>query len=435
VSSNAVAALKRAQADEDRLAPSSEEDRLLGERLARVASAVSANASLDTVMPLKGEVQALRTALAESSNRKRQALTALVEEEESAARRRRELVVGAGLGALALVAFMAYVLRRLVHGITRPIAQSVALANAIADGRLDNAIVVKGNDEIAQLLSAMDAMQRHLSGIVRSVRAGADSVAGASEMLSSETRDLSHRSEEQAASLEEAAASMEELSSTVRENSGNAKQANELAQGAARAAATGSTAVRRVVDTMQEITASSRRIKDIVGVIDGIAFQTNILALNAAVEAARAGEHGRGFAVVASEVRSLSQRCAAAATEIKELVTASASRVESGGQLVDEAGHSIEVLVAGVERVSALMSEIATASLEQERGIGQVSTSVTQMDGAVQQNATAVQRNAAASEKLRQDARDLAQTVSRFKVLDDAAKGADPALPLLLPRP
>jgi methyl-accepting chemotaxis protein len=303
------------------------------------------------------------------------------------------------------VGFTGYVLRRLVLGITRPIAQSVTVANAIADGRLDNSIVVKGSDEMAQLLSAMDTMQQHLSGIVRSVRAGAESVAGASEMLSSETRDLSHRSEEQAASLEEAAASMEELSTTVRENNNSAKQANELAQGASRAAATGRVAVRRVIDTMQEIGASSHRIEDIVGVIDAIAFQTNILALNAAVEAARAGEHGRGFAVVASEVRSLSQRCATAATEIKELVTTSVSRVESGARQVDEAGNSIEVLVADVQRLSALMSQIATASLEQERGIDQVSTSVTQMDGAVQQNAIAVQRNAAASEKLKPRAR------------------------------
>jgi methyl-accepting chemotaxis protein len=243
---------------------------------------------------------------------------------------------------------------------------------------------------------------------------------------------------------------MEELSSTVKENTQNAKQANELAQGAAGAAARGSAAVRRVVDTMKEITASSRRIEDIVSVIDGIAFQTNILALNAAVEAARAGEHGRGFAVVASEVRSLSQRCATAATEIKELVAASVTRVESGGQQVHEAGDSIEVLVADVQRVSTLMSRIATASLEQERGIDQVSTSVSQMDGAVQQNAVAVQRNAAASEKLKRDARELAHTVSRFKLPEDESPGESlpdtaregddslPAPPLLLlrtPRP
>jgi methyl-accepting chemotaxis protein len=419
--SNAIAALERAKASEDKLAAVDDTDRLPGERIARVLAAVSANSSVGTVMPLKNEVQALRTALSESSDRKRQVLSSLVEEQETIARKRRELVVIAGGGALLLVAFTGYVLRRLVLGITRPIAHSVAVANAIAGGRLDNTIEVKGDDEIAQLLRAMEAMQQHLCGIVRSVRAGAESVAEASEILSSETRDLSHRSEAQAASLEEAAASMEELSTTVRENSGNAKQANVIAQGAAKSASGGSASVRRVVGTMQEISASSRRIEDIVGVIDAIAFQTNILALNAAVEAARAGEHGRGFAVVASEVRSLSQRCATAATEIKELVTTSVARVESGGAQADDAGTSIDALVADVERVSALMSEIAAAGMQQQRGIEQVTTSVTQMDGAVQQNAIAVQRSAAAAEKLKRDARELAQTVSRFKLRDEAS--------------
>jgi methyl-accepting chemotaxis protein len=426
--SGAIASLARARQAEEKLAALSDESRLLAERIARVLAAVSANASVGTVLPLKNELQALRTALQESSDRKRQALTLLVEEEESAVRRKRELVGVAAGAALLLLAFMGYVVRRLVHGITRPIAQSVAVANAIADGRLDNPIEARGKDEIAQLLAAMDAMQENLSTIVRTVRAGADSIAEASAMLSSETHDLSQRSEAQAANLEQSAASMEELSSTVRENSSNAKQANELARSAAQAAADGSAAVRRVVGTMQEITASSRRIRDIVGVIDAIAFQTNILALNAAVEAARAGEHGRGFAVVASEVRSLSQRCATAATEIKELVSTSVERVDSGERLVDDAGKSIEVLVADVERVSALMNDIATASLEQERGIGQVSTSVTQMDGVVQQNAIAVQRSAAASENLKRDARELALTVSRFKLREDEEPAAKPAL-------
>jgi methyl-accepting chemotaxis protein len=428
LSSTAVAALGRAKASQEKLAEGTEEALRLGQRVARVASAVAANPSLNTVMPLKGELQALRGELSQAAELKRQALTALIEQEETAGQRRQELLILAGIGALLLLGFTAYVLRRLVLGITRPIAESVSVANAIADGRLDNVIAAKGNDEIAQLLNAIDAMQQHLSSIVRSVRGGADSIAVASESLSAETRDLAHRSEAQAASLEQAAASMEELSSTVRENSGNAKLANDLAKGAAEAAVTGSSAMRRVVGTMGEITESSRRIRDIVGVIDGIAFQTNILALNAAVEAARAGEHGRGFAVVAAEVRSLSQRCATAATEIKELIVTSVEKVEGGARQVADAGSSIEVLVADVERVSALMSDIAGASLEQERGIEQVSTSVTQMDGAVQQNAVAVQRNAAATEKLKRDARELAQIVSRFQLAEDAATAAEPVL-------
>ncbi len=420
MASGALAALGRAQAGTDALARLSPEDRPLADRVAAVAAKVPANASLSAVLPLKNEVQSLRSALLDASDRKRKALSALIEAEESLAQHRQEILAAAGFGALALAAFMAFVLRRLVNGITRPLAESVAVANAIADGRLDNAIAVKGSDELAQLLAAMKAMQDQLSSIVRSVRAGAESVAGSSALLSAETRDLSHRSEEQAASLEQAAASMEELSGTVRETSGTARQANDLAAGAAEAAVSGGEAVKRVVGTMGEIIASSRRIEDIVGVIDSIAFQTNILALNAAVEAARAGDQGRGFAVVADEVRNLAQRSATAATEIKELIAASVAKVESGGRQVDEAGGSIDLLVEGVQRVSDLMSRIASANLEQQRGIEQVSASVTQMDGVLQQNAVAVQRSAVASDKLKRDAGELAQTVSRFRLAEDA---------------
>jgi methyl-accepting chemotaxis protein len=426
LASNAVAALQRARVAEENLAAVSPQDAPISQRVNAVAAAIPANAPVSVILPLKNEVQALRSALIASADGKRQALSQLVESEDASAQRKRQVLLLAGLGALLLLAFTAYVLRRLVVGITRPLAQSVALANAIAQGRLDNAIEARGDDEIAQLLIAMKAMQDQLSAIVLSVRAGADSVAGASDTLSSETRELANRSEEQAASLEEAAASMEQLSSAVRENSGNASQANELAQGAARAAVEGSTAVRRVVDTMSEITASSRRISDIIGVIDAIAFQTNILALNAAVEAARAGEQGRGFAVVAAEVRSLAQRSATAATEIRGLIAASASKVDSGGRQVDAAGQSIDVLVAGVQRVGELMNQIAAACLQQERGIEQVSASVTQMDGAVQKNAVAVQRSAGAAENLKRDARDLAETVSSFKLSQSAAAAPGP---------
>jgi methyl-accepting chemotaxis protein len=424
--SSAIAALRRAKASEDKLATAFAEEGQLSQRIERLLAAVSASPSLSAIMPLKDEVQSLRTALADSLERRHQALTSLLEQEESAARRKQEVMLAAGSGALLLVGFTAFILRRLVLGITQPIATSVAVANAIADGRLDNSIRVTGNDEIAQLLTAIDRMQQQLSAIVRSVRAGAQSVARASETLSSETLDLSQRSEEQAANLEEAAASMEELSSTVKENTVGANQSNELARGAAQAAQKGGAAVTRVVATMREITESSRRIEDIVGVIDGIAFQTNILALNAAVEAARAGEHGRGFAVVASEVRSLSQRCATAATEIKALIAASVAKIEGGGRQANEAGGSIETLVSDVTRVSALMSQIAAASLEQQRGIEQVTASVTQMDGVVQQNAVAVQRSAAASEKLKRDALDLARTVSQVQLPEDSHPEAAP---------
>jgi methyl-accepting chemotaxis protein len=281
---------------------------------------------------------------------------------------------------------------------------------------------------MAQLLAAMAAMQSNLIELVSSVRRRAQSVATASEGLTSETSALSGRSEEQAASLEQAAASMEQLSATVRENTTHARRANELAQQATQAAAAGTAAVKRVVETMQKISEGSRRIGDIVGLIDSIAFQTNILALNAAVEAARAGEHGRGFGVVASEVRSLSQRCAGAATEIKALIGGSVEQVEDGARRVDEAGRSIDVLVEDVRQVSALMADIAAASAEQERGIGQVSQSVTQMDGVVQRNASAAQEVAITSERLRHDAQALEEAVSRFTLAQGPAAGPQSAI-------
>jgi methyl-accepting chemotaxis protein len=418
LASGAVAALQRARAAEAKLGDVSPEQAPLAKRLDTLASAVPANATIDQLLPLKNEAQSLRAALLDSADAKRQELAQLVEAEDALATRKRNMLVAAVFGVALLLAFIAFVLRRLVNGITRPLSQSVSVANAIAEGRLDNAIEARGDDEIAQLQRAMQAMQVHLSQLVLSVRSGADSVAGASHNLSLETLELSHRSEEQAASLEEAAASMEELSTTVRENSGNARQANELAQGAAQAAVDGSAAVKRVVGTMQEISAASRKIEDIVGVIDSIAFQTNILALNAAVEAARAGEQGRGFAVVAAEVRSLAQRAGSAAREIRGIIDLSARKVQDGGRQVDAAGQSIDLLVDGVQKVSALMREIAGASQQQERGIEQVSASVTQMDSVVQQNAVAAQKNAHESEKLKRGAEELAQTVSRFRLPD-----------------
>jgi methyl-accepting chemotaxis protein len=416
LASNAVAALQRARAAEATLAQESPGEQPLAKRLDALAQAVSASTPVSALMPLKNEAQSLRTALLESADAKRQALTQLVEAEDATARRKREFLIAAVGGAILLLGFIGYVLRRLVAGITQPLSRSVEAAHEIAEGNLSNRIDARGNDEIAQLQRAMRAMQEHLSHLVLAVRSGAQSVAGTSQALSRETRDLSHRTEAQAASLEEAAASMEELSTAVKQNSHHAKRANQLAQTASGSAVEGSAAVKRVVETMQEITGASRRIEEIVAVIDSIAFQTNILALNAAVEAARAGEQGRGFAVVASEVRALAQRAGDAAKDIRGIIALAAGKVVEGSRQVDEAGHSIEVLVQGVQEVSALMGEIATASLEQERGIEQVSASVTQMDGVVQQNAHSASRNASESEKLRRDAEELAQTVSRFRV-------------------
>jgi methyl-accepting chemotaxis protein len=405
----------------------SPDDGALATRVNALADSLARDASVKALLPLKGEVQALRKAILESSGAKREALAALVRESQERVRHRQQVLAWAGIGSVALLVFMAFVLRRIVANIVGPIAKSVAFARAIATGRLDNDIAVGGRDEIGQLQAAMRAMQEQLAELVRAVRAGADSVAAGAQTLSSETRSLSHRTEEHAASLEEAAASMEELSSTVKENNAHAVQAKDLSREASSSAVAGSDAVKRVVTTMDEITSRSRRIEDIVSVIDGIAFQTNILALNAAVEAARAGEQGRGFGVVAAEVRSLAQRAAAAATEIRGLIAASVASVEAGGAQVGDAGRAIESLVEHVQRVSGLMSDIATASTEQERGIGQVSATVTQMDSVVQQDAAAVQKSAAASERLQRDAAELARIVSRFRL----AAGAAPDAPAL----
>jgi methyl-accepting chemotaxis protein len=416
--------LRRAGANLAKLGALSPADQPLAQRVGTLVDKLSSDGSVKTLLPLKDEVQQLRAGVLDSSKAKREALAALVEADQAHVRERERLLAAAGIAALVLLAFMAFVVRRLVGGIVGPVAETVAVARAIATGRLDNEIAVRRDDEIGQLQSAMRAMQEQLAEIVRSVRAGADSVAASSSLLTAETQALSQRTEEHAASLEEAAASMEELSTTVKGNNAHAVQAKDLSRDASTAAVAGSDAVKRVVRTMDEITQRSHRIEDIVGVIDGIAFQTNILALNAAVEAARAGEQGRGFAVVASEVRSLAQRAATAATEIKGLIAASVSSVESGGQQVGEAGHSIESLVDHVQRVSGLMADIASATLEQERGIEQVSATVTQMDGVVQQDAAAVQKSAAASERLQRDAAELARIVSRFRL------GADGSAPM-----
>jgi methyl-accepting chemotaxis protein len=268
----------------------------------------------------------------------------------------------------------------------------------------------------AVLMARLAEMQRSLAASVSQVRQGAESVATASAQIANGNQDLSGRTEQQASALQQTAATMEELGTTVRHNADNARQANQLAQGASSVALQGGQVVGQVVDTMRGINDSSKRISDIIAVIDSIAFQTNILALNAAVEAARAGEQGRGFAVVASEVRSLAQRSAEAAREIKTLIGTSVQRVEAGTQLVDRAGKTMEEIVAAIRRVSDVVSEISAASGEQSNGIGEVSEAVSSMDQATQQNAALVEQSAAAAESLRQQAQQLLQAVAVFRV-------------------
>ena len=323
------------------------------------------------------------------------------------------MVVVAVLLAAAIAAIVAL---WIIRSITGPINSAVELARAVAAGDLTRMITVKSKDETGVLMQALADMQTSLVQVVGRVRSGSESVSSASEQIAQGNQDLSSRTESQASALEETAASMEELSSTVRQNADNALQANQLAQSASKVAMEGGQVVSQVVDTMKGINESSRKISDIISVIDGIAFQTNILALNAAVEAARAGEQGRGFAVVAGEVRNLAQRSAAAAKEIKQLINDSVERVESGTALVDKAGATMNEVVDSVRRVTDIMGEISSASKEQSDGVGQIGEAVTQMDQSTQQNAALVEEMAAAASSLRTQANDLVQAVAVFSL-------------------
>jgi methyl-accepting chemotaxis protein len=333
-------------------------------------------------------------------------------------------VVGALVAAMLIGAALAFVISR---AITRPIADAMRVAREMSNGDMTHPLHSEGSDEIARLLQSLESMRQSLSSVVADVRHGSESVATASAEIAQGNHDLSARTEQQASALQQTAATMEELSAQVEHNADNAREANQLAANASQVAARGGEVVGKVVDTMKEINASSRRISDIIAVIDGIAFQTNILALNAAVEAARAGEQGRGFAVVASEVRSLAGRSADAAREIKQLINASVERVGQGTTLVDEAGTTMSEVVASIRRVTAMMGDISSASNDQASGVAQVGEAVTQMDRATQQNAALVEEIAAAASSLKSQSSDLVHAVSVFK-LEATAKRALPAL-------
>ncbi|MCA1323787.1 methyl-accepting chemotaxis protein [Herbaspirillum sp. alder98] len=328
---------------------------------------------------------------------------------------------GAAVMAMSALSGIAILLSALgallvTRSITRPLNAAVEVASAVAAGDLTAQIDNTSKDETGLLLDALKTMNQNLHRIVSEVRLGTDTINTASGEIASGNLDLSTRTEQQASSLEETAAAMEELTSTVKQNADNARQANSLAETASSVALEGGGVVGQVVETMGQINDASKRIVDIISVIDGIAFQTNILALNAAVEAARAGEQGRGFAVVASEVRSLAQRSATAAREIKGLIDATVAKVDNGTRLVEQAGITMEEVVASVKRVSDVVAEISAASVEQSDGIEQINLAVTQMDEVTQQNAALVEEAAAAAQSLQEQSKRLTSTVSVFKL-------------------
>ncbi|RKP52565.1 methyl-accepting chemotaxis protein [Trinickia fusca] len=408
------------EADEDRLAQdvSAKRDHL--HQVLESFAAVIGTTDHDKIVSSANDLQVAFADLAKSDEalstfQLQQAQAAFNDTQSSYATFRNLMYAALVVGlTAALLSFLS--LRR---AIARPLGEALAHFDAIATGDLRRPIVVRTRDEMGLLLEGLAKMQRSLVDTVRSVRSGGESIASAAKQIAAGNLDLSSRTEEQASSLEETAASMEELTGTVKQNADNARQASSLAANASEIAHKGSTVVGQVVGTMGDINESSAKIGDIITIIEGIAFQTNILALNAAVEAARAGEQGRGFAVVAGEVRGLAQRSSAAAKEIKELIDTSVERVRSGSALVDEAGRTMAEIMSAVQRVTDIMGEIAAASEEQSKGIDQVARAVTQMDEVTQQNAALVEEASAAAQSLEDQAGKLRTTVGVFQLSDE----------------
>jgi methyl-accepting chemotaxis protein-1 (serine sensor receptor) len=413
--------------EEERLAKTFAEDRkkFVQEGLRPAVAALRANDTKEAQRIVVEKIRPLYEPVAHGVDALIKLQLDVAKQEYEAAVARYETIRVAAIAALILsVGLAATFGLLLIRGINRSLGHAVEVSNAVAQGDLTKAIHVDGKDEIAQLLTAMSDMKENLVRVVSEVRDGVDSVSTASAQIAAGNQDLSGRTEQQASSLQQTAASMEQLTSTVKQSADNARQANQLANAASESAARGGQVVGEVVLTMNAITEASKRIAEIINVIDGIAFQTNILALNAAVEAARAGEQGRGFAVVAGEVRNLAQRSAQAAREIKAMITDSVQKVEAGSRLVNDAGATMNEIVTQVKRVTDLIGEITSAAVEQSSGISQVNEAVTQMDQVTQQNAALVEESAAAAASLKEQADRLASAVAVFRLSQVEAQRA-----------
>ncbi|MBI2225902.1 MAG: Tar ligand binding domain-containing protein [Betaproteobacteria bacterium] len=405
--------------EEKKLADKFAEDRkkLVTEGLKPALAALGANNIKEATRIVVEAIRPFYVPVGEGINALMKLQRDVAKQEYDQAQSRYATIRNVSLAAMTLGVLLALVVGFfLVRAIVVPLNEAIAVANAVASGDLTSRIEAHTTNETGRLLQALKLMNENLVNLAGEVRSSTDSITTASKEIASGNADLSQRTEEQASSLEETASSMEELTSTVKQNAENAKQANQLAASASEVAVKGGAVVGKVVDTMSSINESSKKIVDIIGVIDGIAFQTNILALNAAVEAARAGEQGRGFAVVATEVRNLAQRSAAAAKEIKALIGDSVEKVGTGTKLVDEAGKTMDEIVSSVKRVTDIMAEISAASQEQSSGIEQVNQAVMQMDEVTQQNAALVEEAAAAAESMQEQAQNLTQAVSVFKL-------------------
>ena len=383
------------------------------EALAKLRSAISATNSIDSITPLKSDINFIDTALTAKVGEIKTQLSKLVDDDAKATRDRNEMSTYVALATLLLLVF---IIRRLVNDVTKPLALAVNTARRVSEGDLTSHIAVLRHDEIGELQQALFEMNGALILIVGDVRSASQQITSGTDEMASGNNDLSIRTEQQAYSLQNTSASVMHLTTAIGYNADNSRLANELALNASGVAVKGGKVVGQVVETMNLINNSSKKVGEIISVIEGIAFQTNILALNAAVEAARAGEQGRGFAVVAAEVRNLAQRSAAAAKEIKAMIGNSVDKINSGTKLVKEAGETMQDIVTAVARVTEMMAEIQAASTEQKEGIGQVNEAVQQMDEMTQQNAALVEQAAAIATSVHDQTKKLTEAVEKFKI-------------------